>query len=126
MATASLSAGCRQRRGDVNFASNWRAAQSTPGITAARIFEEAGTWKVQLWGACHPEDCDWGVSTFFRLPDAEFQQQDRGFATWRDSKFTTFRFDGSELVIELYRVGERDDPEYLDSYSGVVRLVRSS
>lgn len=104
-----------------NFVGTWRAVQPTGGITAARIFQQTGGLQVQLWGACKPSDCDWGIAPFRQLPDAESKLLDRGFASFSGSH-TTFRIDGSELVIELYRVPEAGSK--VTPHFGIIRLTR--
>ena len=106
-----------------SFVGMWKAAQRTGGITVARIFEQDGRRQVQLWGACSPTDCDWGTAAFSQLPDAEAKLPDRGFALY-SGRYTTFRLDGADLIIELYRVpdvGSAARPHY-----GIIRLVRGS
>ena len=115
-----LGAGVRAQE-KPNFEGMWRAAQSTGGVTAARIFQQGGGLQVQLWGACKPVDCDWGVTAFSQLPDAESKLPDRGFGTY-SGRHTIFRLDGADLVIELYGVPVSGGSAR--SYFGITRLGR--
>jgi hypothetical protein len=43
------------------FLGHWDNPDShTRNITSAEIREDAGEVKVRMWGACHPNPCDWG------------------------------------------------------------------
>jgi len=37
--------------------------EDTGGITKIDITKAGDTILIHMWGKCHPEDCDWGVST---------------------------------------------------------------
>lgn len=115
-----LSAGVRAQR-EPNFEGMWRTAQPTGGVAAARIFRQGGGLKVQLWGACKPVDCDWGVTAFSQLPDAESTLPDRGVGAY-SGRYTMFRLDGADLVIELYGVPVSGGTAR--SYFGITRLSR--
>lgn len=46
--------------------------ENTRSITHAEIKLEKGGIAVQMWGKCHPHDCDWGmVTATVNDPDAE-------------------------------------------------------
>lgn len=126
-ALAVVAAGCGRQPAVASFEGAWRTTHATSGITAARIFQEAGVWQVQLWGACQPADCDMGQARFFQVPDADATRLDRGFAEWADeSRFTTFKIENGDLVVELYQSRDPQTPQQVSRYFGVVRMARES
>ena len=48
--TAMVAPGCAKQPAAASFEGAWRAANSSRGITRARIFQEAGAWSVQMEG----------------------------------------------------------------------------
>ncbi len=122
-----IAVGCGSRPDVPSFEGTWRTTHATGGITAARIFQEAGVWQVQLWGACQPTDCDMGYAQFFQVSDADSTRLDRGFAAWADeSRFTTFKIEDGDLVVELYQSRDPQTPQQVSRYFGVVRMARES
>ena len=118
--------GCATPPAAASFEGLWRTTHSTRGITGARIFQEAGALRVQLWGACHPSDCDWGQAQFLQLGDADHKQTDRGLASWEDARVTTFKLEGGQLIVELYQTRDPQSPQDFSRFFGVVRMVRES
>jgi|SRR5579875_1323471 len=46
---------------DGGFPGHWENRDShTRNITSAEIRDDGGETKVHMWGACHPNPCDWG------------------------------------------------------------------
>ena len=42
----------------------------TRGVTKLAIAEKDGEFTIRAWGACTPEDCDWGATKLHRLGDS--------------------------------------------------------
>lgn len=41
---------------------SWRNTDPhTRGITVVEISPRGSGYQIQVWGSCHPEDCDWGT-----------------------------------------------------------------
>jgi TIR domain len=45
-----------------DYFGDWFNLNPTGGITHIELREAAGKPTVQIWGKCHPTDCDWGVA----------------------------------------------------------------
>ena len=54
----------------------------TPGITKCKIRYEDNRFHVQIWGKCHPTDCDWGESASNEI----HRETDKLKLTW-DNEF---------------------------------------
>lgn len=47
----------------VDYLGDWRNRDpNTRGITRLWIHKEGSILQVQVWGSCHPADCDWGTT----------------------------------------------------------------
>jgi len=104
------------------FLGMWRATDSTSGIEAVRIVKiDPLHWTAQVWGRCQPKGCDWGSQPFRVLQQAGRGPGFRAVAVWplRDgsgNRFLTFRFDGSDLMVDHYAVS-RGSLAYYDADS---------
>lgn len=62
------------------FSGSWVNANSaTPGITRLEIQENGDAVTVHAWGACHPQDCDWGEQKGIVTDNSASVAWDQGF-----------------------------------------------
>lgn len=70
-----------------------------PGITKCNIRYENNRFYVQIWGKCHPTDCDWGENASDEIP----RETDEIKLTW-DNEFVvriqTLEFNEGKLTIK--------------------------
>ena len=64
------------------FTGMWVNTDSnTRGVTKLKITQSGGNVKLQAWGKCHPEDCDWGtVPAFIYAPSVSSNPMQKGRA----------------------------------------------
>lgn len=84
--------------------------KDTDGVTKLSVTQSrfTGTVKGQVWGACSPDDCDWGTDTMDLLgsnvgdetPEYGVLEYDHGFKT----AYVTTRFENGDLVLGHYNV----------------------
>ena len=107
------------------FEGEWRPEAATRGITRLRV---SGEGTIHAWGACHPQDCDWGERPLILATTGPCSTDvQRGFATW-DTSFATkhvvVRMGRRTLVAETYTLFK--DRSGRSNYFSVERLVRKS
>lgn len=95
LAKAKLEAGNtrKPRYSPDSFAGLWiNINKETPGITRAKVKRRVNNLFLQLWGRCHPKDCDWG-----QLKIAARDVRDGTMdAVWR----TSFSVKTQKLILE--------------------------
>jgi|ERR1700761_4798541 len=65
-----------------DFVGHWQNQnKNTRAITSAEIEDLGGEVKVHMWGACHPNPCDWGESTLEGHGKVRHARWTTGFAT---------------------------------------------
>lgn len=105
------------RAAHASLAGEWKNPMPKGGLTRLSIARTKDSWKIQGWGECNPDDCDWGVvdlQVFGTNPgDTEAIA---GLARW-DHRFAeiliTVRLDQGKLLAESFRTfkdnsGRRD------------------
>lgn len=81
------------------FAGSWKNADpNTKGLTALLITESDHGLKLQAWGRCHPQDCDWGeVDAYAYAPDVSSPMESAAQAV--SAVFTTSFSETQVLVV---------------------------
>jgi hypothetical protein len=86
---------------------------STRGLTRLRIFREGSGWKIQAWGRCSPEDCDWKAVDLHELGSSVMDYSFKyGFAVWEagfPTEYMTLSKDGEFLLVELVTIFRAGD-----------------
>ena len=116
--------------GKPNFVGVWKnvlpATDISGGILTVRISDDAGITTLAATAQCKPL-CEWEPVKFWVLLDTARKLPDRGFGTWPDGRFLTFRLDGPELVVELYRApAKQSERGFPAAHFTVQRFVRGS
>lgn len=96
------------------FRGQWRNGNpQTRGITKLEIGQQGAVLLVHAWGACHPQDCDWGAEKGAVTADSASVAWDQGFVLRR----MTLTPDAGRLhvvVDSVYR--DRRPPHRLEEY----------
>jgi hypothetical protein len=79
------------------------------GVPTITVTNQGDELKIQAWGRCVPQNCEWPTVRLWILRDLARQDPDRGFAVIQD-KHLVLRIDGSELVVELYQTSDMKIP----------------
>lgn len=94
----------------LNFVGEWTntkpATEPAGFVPRVKVFDEGGELKVQAWGACRPQNCEWPAVRFWQLRDVAGKDSDRGFAVFRGDTHLAMRLDGAELVVEMYETSD--------------------
>ena len=85
---------------------NTKTGMPLGGVTAIKVTNQSGESRIQAWGLCVPQDCEWPAVRFWTLPDIARRDADRGFAVFPDGTHFVLRMDGAELVVELYQTSD--------------------
>lgn len=97
------------RRSQHRFIGTWlNDDQETRSITKLEVAQQGNKWSIQAWGACEPDDCDWGKTELFLLGDTvDAKDLPFAFATWTHDFKTThivLRIEAATLVAETYDI----------------------
>jgi hypothetical protein len=116
------------QRSQDRFVGHWTHENpETRGLTKIVIRKDDNDWLIRAWGACEPEDCDWGETKLSLLGDsADAQDLPYAFATWDHGFANThivLRIKAATLVAETYDIFK--DNSERSNYRSVDRLKRS-
>ena len=92
------------------YLGNWTNINpNTRGITKIKIFKQAGRLKMQVYGKCHPSDCNWGVKRAFAYSSSvasNVNYNTRAIVATFNKSFAqtivTARKSGSRLHVTIY------------------------
>jgi hypothetical protein len=111
-----------------NFSGKWVAVKKDQGLPKLEITGEGDKLRIQAWGKCEPQDCDWGVVLLHVLGDSvSARELPYGFASW-DQKFKvthmTLHLQTNELIVETYNIFS--DNSGRSNYHDVSRFKRTT
>ncbi len=126
--TDSTMAADHVHRPQDRFIGTWlNEDQETRSITKLEVAQDENKWSIQVWGACEPDDCDWGKTKLFLLGDTvDAKDFPFAFATWDHGFATThivLRIEAATLVAETYDIFRDDSGR--SNYRRVDRLKRA-
>jgi hypothetical protein len=115
-----------------NYLGKWTNVNSeTRGITTVLISEDNSGLKIEVWGKCHPTDCDWGVVPAHKIAaSVDAGTFDYLFATWPfgfEDTYVSFKLsDDPEPKLLVSDIGIFKDNSKRDDYHGeeVFRKVK--
>jgi hypothetical protein len=109
LAASAANAVENEVRSQDRFVATWaNEDQETRGMTKLEVKKDGDEWTIRAWGACEPDDCDWGVTKLNLLGDAvDARDLPYALATWDHDFETThvvLRIEAATLIVETYGI----------------------